>query len=114
MKPSCVQKHIKHDVRHNVRYKLFDERGGAFNKVTLYGMYLEKVEDYERIHKVTVIPIKVDTLRKNVSHWDWIERRGDGKAAYYIRIDEPRRVEFSDIYGAVMRRYRGIFNGKSS
>ena len=104
MKPICIQRYIKRKMRFSLRYKLND----------LYDMYLDKADAYERIHKEKVIPIKIDTLRRNISHWDWIAIKGQPGSTYYVRIDEPKEIEFTDIYEAVMRRYRGIFNGKGS
>ena len=98
MRPICIQKFIKRKVRHDLRYKPSD----------LYTMYLEKADKFEIIHKVTVERIKPTTLRRSMLGWDWIERRGKGSEAYYVRIDEPSRVEFSDIYEAVMRKYRSL------
>lgn len=96
MNPICVQKYIKRKVRFEIRYKLSD----------LYAMYLEKSDAYELIHRKKVKPIKMDTLRKSIGQWDWIEARGEPKARYYVRIDDRPKTEFSDLYESVMHKFR--------
>lgn len=109
MKPACVQKHLKHDILHSMRYKLGDNKGSAFNKGTLYGMYLENVDNWERIHKKEAKRIKVDSLRRTMDFWDWIEARGEPGQRYYVRVDEPPKTEFSDFYELVLRTYRSCW-----
>ena len=98
MKPICIQKYIKVHMRHSIRYK----------PEHLYDMYLDKVDIYERYQKVRVDLIKPATLRRNMLHWDWIERRGEGDQAYYVRIDAPDLKGFSDFYSGVIREYKAL------